>query len=261
MPTFRHSKRSLRCIWYVVFLLDIKTVRGVLSLRLTSWLSCCSEQMSRDKIIFVSLHGKITVLKMSPDFQLFLSQIHSDLLIAREKQHVTQWEDFMTEQRSKQAEVDEEHTKAVEKLRAQYAEMERGLARLSAFWERGPQQRQTNEKKLTSPAPAETPPTKPFSLRFKLSNIFDGTPLSEGGALSWSLPCFLEECRVFPVSSASKWSFEGEGVGGKRCPRARGWCGPVLLSIDYLRELTVSTGFLGKQFNSSFGRVDAGLSA
>ncbi|KAJ1068355.1 PREDICTED: biogenesis of lysosome-related organelles complex 1 subunit 5 [Capra hircus] len=60
-------------------------------------------------------------------------KIHSDLLIAREKQHVTQWEDFMTEQRSKQAEVDEEHTKAVEKLRAQYAEMERGLARLSAF--------------------------------------------------------------------------------------------------------------------------------
>ena len=39
----------------------------------------------------------------------------------------------MTEQRSKQAEVDEEHRKAVEKLRAQYAEMERGLARLSAF--------------------------------------------------------------------------------------------------------------------------------
>ena len=70
---------------------------------------------------------------MSPDFQLFLSQIHSDLLIAREKQHVTQGEDFMTEQRSKQAEVDEEHRKAVEKLRAQYAEMERGLARLSAF--------------------------------------------------------------------------------------------------------------------------------
>ncbi|XP_061254905.1 biogenesis of lysosome-related organelles complex 1 subunit 5 [Bos javanicus] len=60
-------------------------------------------------------------------------KIHSDLLIASEKQHVTQWEDFMKEQHSEQAEVDEEHRKAMEKLREQYAEMEKGLARFSAF--------------------------------------------------------------------------------------------------------------------------------
>ena len=39
--------------------------------------------------------------------------------MASEKQHVTQWEDFMKEQHSKQAEVDEEHRKAMEKLREQ----------------------------------------------------------------------------------------------------------------------------------------------
>ncbi|XP_010834147.1 PREDICTED: biogenesis of lysosome-related organelles complex 1 subunit 5 [Bison bison bison] len=60
-------------------------------------------------------------------------KIHNDLLIASEKQHVTQWEDFMKEQHSEQAEVDEEHRKAMEKLREQYAEMEKGLARFSAF--------------------------------------------------------------------------------------------------------------------------------
>uniref|UniRef100_A0A8C6EEA4 Biogenesis of lysosome-related organelles complex 1 subunit 5 n=1 Tax=Moschus moschiferus TaxID=68415 RepID=A0A8C6EEA4_MOSMO len=60
-------------------------------------------------------------------------KIHNDLLIASEKQHLTQWEDFMKEQHGKQAEVDEEHRKAMEKLREQYAEMEKDLARFSAF--------------------------------------------------------------------------------------------------------------------------------
>lgn len=83
-------------------------------------------------------------------------KIHNDLLIASEKQHVTQWEDFMKEQHSKQAEVDEEHRKAVEKLREQYTEMEKGLARFSTFWEREPQQWRTNEKKLTFPPQKKT---------------------------------------------------------------------------------------------------------
>ncbi|XP_043305516.1 biogenesis of lysosome-related organelles complex 1 subunit 5 isoform X2 [Cervus canadensis] len=60
-------------------------------------------------------------------------KIHNDLLIAREKQQVTQWEDFVREQHGKQAEVDGEHGKALEKLREQYAEMEKGLARFSTF--------------------------------------------------------------------------------------------------------------------------------
>ncbi|XP_003788406.1 biogenesis of lysosome-related organelles complex 1 subunit 5 isoform X1 [Otolemur garnettii] len=60
-------------------------------------------------------------------------KIHNDHLIASEKQHVLQWEDFMKKQPSKRAEVDEEHRKAVEKLKEQYAEMEKDLAKFSVF--------------------------------------------------------------------------------------------------------------------------------
>lgn len=49
-----------------------------------------------------------------------------------------QWEDFMKEQHSKQAEVDEEHRTAMERLKEQYAEMERGLAKYPAFGELEP---------------------------------------------------------------------------------------------------------------------------
>lgn len=49
-----------------------------------------------------------------------------------------QWEDFMKEQHSKQAEVDEEHRTAMERLKEQYAKMERGLAKYPAFGELEP---------------------------------------------------------------------------------------------------------------------------
>lgn len=60
-------------------------------------------------------------------------KIYNDHLIANEKQHLTQWEDFMKEQYNKQAEVDEEHRKAMERLKEQYAEMEKDLAKFSTF--------------------------------------------------------------------------------------------------------------------------------
>ncbi|KAI5932286.1 biogenesis of lysosome-related organelles complex 1 subunit 5 [Manis javanica] len=60
-------------------------------------------------------------------------KIHNDHLIASEKQHKLQWEDFMKEQHNKQAEVDEEHRKAMERLKEQYAEMEKDLAKFSTF--------------------------------------------------------------------------------------------------------------------------------
>ncbi|XP_045407668.1 biogenesis of lysosome-related organelles complex 1 subunit 5 isoform X1 [Lemur catta] len=60
-------------------------------------------------------------------------KIHNDHLIASEKQHVLQWEDFMKEQPNRRAEVDEEHRKAMERLKEQYAEMEKDLAKFSAF--------------------------------------------------------------------------------------------------------------------------------
>ncbi|KAB0372376.1 hypothetical protein FD755_016168 [Muntiacus reevesi] len=65
--------------------------------------------------------------------QAATDSINKDFLIASEKQHIMQWEDFMKEQHSKQAEVDEEHRKSMEKLRKQYAEIEKDLARFSTF--------------------------------------------------------------------------------------------------------------------------------
>ncbi|KAK1339692.1 hypothetical protein QTO34_018247 [Cnephaeus nilssonii] len=60
-------------------------------------------------------------------------KIYNDHLIASENQHIIQWEDFMKEQHSKQAEVDEEHRRAVERLKEQYAEMEKDLGKFSTF--------------------------------------------------------------------------------------------------------------------------------
>ncbi|XP_014644278.1 PREDICTED: biogenesis of lysosome-related organelles complex 1 subunit 5 [Ceratotherium simum simum] len=60
-------------------------------------------------------------------------KIHNDHLIASEKQHIIQWEDFMKEQHNRQSEVDEEHRKAMERLKEQYAEMEKELAKFSTF--------------------------------------------------------------------------------------------------------------------------------
>ncbi|KAF6107635.1 biogenesis of lysosomal organelles complex 1 subunit 5 [Phyllostomus discolor] len=60
-------------------------------------------------------------------------QIHNDHLIASENRHVIQWDDFMKEQHIEQAGVDEEHRKAVERLKEQYAEMEKDLAKFSTF--------------------------------------------------------------------------------------------------------------------------------
>ncbi|XP_003272297.2 biogenesis of lysosome-related organelles complex 1 subunit 5 [Nomascus leucogenys] len=60
-------------------------------------------------------------------------KIHSDHLVASEKQHMLQWDNFMKEQPNKRAEVDEEHRKAMERLKEQYAEMEKDLTKFSTF--------------------------------------------------------------------------------------------------------------------------------
>ncbi|EPQ20394.1 Protein Muted like protein [Myotis brandtii] len=60
-------------------------------------------------------------------------KIYNDHIIASENQHIIQWEDFMKEQHNKQAEVDEEHRKAVERLKEQYAEMKKDLGKFSTF--------------------------------------------------------------------------------------------------------------------------------
>ncbi|XP_075411396.1 biogenesis of lysosome-related organelles complex 1 subunit 5 [Tenrec ecaudatus] len=60
-------------------------------------------------------------------------KIHNEHIPASEKQRVTQWEDFMREQHKKQAGVDENHRTAIERLKEQYAEMEKDLAKFSTF--------------------------------------------------------------------------------------------------------------------------------
>ncbi|XP_037695202.1 biogenesis of lysosome-related organelles complex 1 subunit 5-like [Choloepus didactylus] len=60
-------------------------------------------------------------------------KMHGEHLIASEKQHAIQLEDFMKEQHNKWAEVDEKHKKAMERLKDQYAEMEKDLAKFSTF--------------------------------------------------------------------------------------------------------------------------------
>lgn len=53
--------------------------------------------------------------------------------MAREEKRMAHWEEFMKEQQNKQAEVDEEHRKAVERLKEQYSEMEKELAKYVSF--------------------------------------------------------------------------------------------------------------------------------
>ncbi|XP_009883731.1 PREDICTED: biogenesis of lysosome-related organelles complex 1 subunit 5 [Charadrius vociferus] len=60
-------------------------------------------------------------------------KLQADKLMAREEKRIAHWEEFMKEQQNKQAEVDEEHRKAVERLKEQYSEMEKELAKYVSF--------------------------------------------------------------------------------------------------------------------------------
>ncbi|XP_077209275.1 biogenesis of lysosome-related organelles complex 1 subunit 5 [Paroedura picta] len=54
-------------------------------------------------------------------------QLQTEKLTAGEKQRIAQWEEFLKEQHSLKAVVDEEHAKAMERLKEQYAIMEKDL--------------------------------------------------------------------------------------------------------------------------------------
>ncbi|NXP09313.1 BL1S5 protein, partial [Thinocorus orbignyianus] len=60
-------------------------------------------------------------------------KLQADKLMAREEKRVGLWEELMKEQQSKQAEVDEEHRRAMERLKEQYSEMEKELAKYVSF--------------------------------------------------------------------------------------------------------------------------------
>ncbi|NXU52496.1 BL1S5 protein, partial [Turnix velox] len=57
----------------------------------------------------------------------------ADKLMALEERRVAHCEELIKEQQNRQAEVDEEHRKAVERLKEQYSEMEKGLAKYVSF--------------------------------------------------------------------------------------------------------------------------------
>lgn len=60
-------------------------------------------------------------------------QLQADKVMAREENCIAHWEEFMKEQQNKRAEVDEEHRKAMERLKEQYSEMEKELAKYASF--------------------------------------------------------------------------------------------------------------------------------
>ncbi|XP_002714208.2 biogenesis of lysosome-related organelles complex 1 subunit 5 [Oryctolagus cuniculus] len=60
-------------------------------------------------------------------------KMYNDRLVANEKRRSLQWEEFMKEQPQKRAAVDEEHRKALARLRGQYAEMQKDLTKFATF--------------------------------------------------------------------------------------------------------------------------------
>ncbi|XP_052584463.1 biogenesis of lysosome-related organelles complex 1 subunit 5 [Peromyscus californicus insignis] len=60
-------------------------------------------------------------------------KVINDHLTASEKGRLVQWEEFMKEQPQRRAEVDDEHRRAMERLKEQYAAMEKDLAKFSTF--------------------------------------------------------------------------------------------------------------------------------
>ncbi|KAF7248568.1 Biogenesis of lysosome-related organelles complex 1 subunit 5 [Varanus komodoensis] len=56
-------------------------------------------------------------------------QLQTEKLMTAETQRLTQWEEFVKEQHNLKAIVDEEHTKAIKRLKEQYATMEEDLAK------------------------------------------------------------------------------------------------------------------------------------
>ncbi|XP_021488795.2 biogenesis of lysosome-related organelles complex 1 subunit 5 [Meriones unguiculatus] len=60
-------------------------------------------------------------------------KVINEHLTASEKQRLLQWEEFMKGQPERRAQVDDEHRRAMERLKEQYAEMEKDLAKFSTF--------------------------------------------------------------------------------------------------------------------------------
>ncbi|CAH6802074.1 Bloc1s5 [Phodopus roborovskii] len=60
-------------------------------------------------------------------------KVINDHMTASEKCRLLQWEEFLKEQPQRRAEVDDEHRRAMERLKEQYAAMEKDLAKFATF--------------------------------------------------------------------------------------------------------------------------------
>lgn len=69
------------------------------------------------------------------NFIISSCQLQADKVMAREEKCIAHCEEFMKEQQKKRAEVDEEHRKAMERLKEQYSDMEKELAKYVSFWD------------------------------------------------------------------------------------------------------------------------------
>ncbi|NXO01149.1 BL1S5 protein, partial [Rhinopomastus cyanomelas] len=93
------------------------------------------EQAMHDSLkeTFMKLQTANNMMQRLQEREQEQRKLQADKRAACEEQRVADWEEFMKEQQKLRAEVDEEHRKAVERLKAQYSEMEKELAKYISF--------------------------------------------------------------------------------------------------------------------------------
>ncbi|XP_066481103.1 biogenesis of lysosome-related organelles complex 1 subunit 5 [Tiliqua scincoides] len=79
--------------------------------------------------VFMKLQAATEMMNRLQQREQEERKLQTEKLVAGEKQRIALWEEFMKEQHSMKAVVDEEHTKAMERLKEQYATMEKDLAK------------------------------------------------------------------------------------------------------------------------------------
>ncbi|NWT10836.1 BL1S5 protein, partial [Vireo altiloquus] len=93
------------------------------------------EQAMQDNLseTFKRLQAANAMIRRLQEREYEARKLQADKVMAREEKCIAHWEEFMKEEQSKRAEVDEEHRKAMERLKEQYSEMEKELAKYVSF--------------------------------------------------------------------------------------------------------------------------------
>ncbi|NWU99041.1 BL1S5 protein, partial [Upupa epops] len=89
------------------------------------------EQAMHDSLnkTFMRLQAVNNMMQKLQEREQEQRKLQANKRVAREEQHAAHLEEFMKEQQKLRAEVDEEHRKAVERLKTQYSEMEKELTK------------------------------------------------------------------------------------------------------------------------------------